>query len=435
MAGARRRPLALSLYSALTPLLASVAWKRVRRKLELGGTDPARFRERQGRATLARPDGPLIWFHAASVGESLSVLRLIAHMGTVDPTLHFLITSGTATSGAVLSHRLPPRTMHQFAPLDTRAAMRRFLAHWHPEAGIFVESELWPHMIEEADASGVPLALINARISDNSARNWRRFAGTARHIMGHFRLIHCQDARTEAHLHALGLKQAQTGGNLKAASGPAPYDAKSLAALRAQLGDRPLWVASSTHPGEEEIVLAAHKTLLKTHPDLLLILVPRHPERAEAIMAAGTDAIPAWRRRSADGDFEPETQVYLADTMGETGLWYMLSPIVFLGGSLTPVGGHNPYEPTHAGAAVLHGPLYANFAQAYAEFHAHGGVTEVTKQDDMARHVAQLLDEPQTLESARENARSFAAGQTGFLDDIATRLTTTLLGGQASCRS
>jgi len=151
MPGARRRPLALSLYSALTPLLASVAWKRVRRKLELGGTDPARFRERQGRATLARPDGPLIWFHAASVGESLSVLRLIAHMGTVDPTLHFLITSGTATSGAVLSHRLPPRTMHQFAPLDTRTAMRRFLAHWHPEAGIFVESELWPHMIEEAE--------------------------------------------------------------------------------------------------------------------------------------------------------------------------------------------------------------------------------------------------------------------------------------------
>ncbi|WP_259400224.1 3-deoxy-D-manno-octulosonic acid transferase [Roseovarius sp. SCSIO 43702] len=419
--------MALWLYSGLAPFIARAAWGGVRRKLTAGGTDPARFRERLGHATAPRPEGRLLWFHAASVGESLSILRLIEHMGARDPDLSFLITSGTATSGAVLSKRLPPRTIHQFAPLDTRAALRRFLAHWHPDAGLFVESELWPHMIEEADAAGVPLGLVNARISDASARGWRRFAGSARHILGHFRLIHCQDIRTEQHLRTLGLDHARAGGNLKAASGPAPFDAAELDALHARLGARPVWVASSTHPGEEEIVLAAHRQLLVAHPDLLLILVPRHPDRAGAIMAAGTDMIPTWHRRSTDGAFEPSSQVYIADTMGETGLWYALAPIVFLGGSLTPVGGHNPYEPAHAGAVVLHGPLYANFAQAYAEIDAHGGGVEVRDAPEMADQIRHFLTDRQALDNAREKSRDFARAQTEILDDMATRITAALL--------
>ena len=358
------RPWPLTLYSGLTRLLGPVAYRRVAAKLSAHGTDTARIPERMGRATLTRPEGPLMWFHAASVGESLSVLALIAHMGQQDKALGFLITSGTATSGEVLARRLPPRTLHQFAPLDTRPAMERFLDHWQPDAGVFVESELWPHMIGMSAARNVPLALINARISQRSARGWRRFAGTARHVLRNFALIHCQDGATAQVLQSLGLPQAEAGGNLKSASGPAPYDPKVLKAMQKAVGNRPIWVASSTHPGEEKIVLATHSALLKDHPDLLLILVPRHPERAEDVLGMTHGMTCA--RRGAGEALTPDTQIYLADTMGETGLWYALAPIVFLGGSLTPVGGHNPFEPAHADVALLHGPLYANFAGAYA---------------------------------------------------------------------
>ena len=194
-------PLPVRLYAAAANLIAPLAYRRVAAKLRAHGTDPVRFRERMGKPTAKRPDGPLIWFHAASVGESLSVLRLITHMGETNPGWHFLLTSGTATSAEIVAKRLPPRCTHQFAPLDARRAMRRFLAHWEPSAAIFVESELWPQMLQMTRAAGIPLALLNARISDRSARNWKKFPATSRHLMGHFNVIHTQDARTTAHLH------------------------------------------------------------------------------------------------------------------------------------------------------------------------------------------------------------------------------------------
>lgn len=426
----RRRPALLGLYSTLTRALAPLAWRRVQRKLAANGADPARISERLGRTALPRPAGRLIWFHAASVGESVSVLRLIDHLGQSDPNLRFLITSGTATSADVLARRLPKRTQHQFAPLDTREALRRFLAHWHPDLGVFVESELWPHMIEMAYAHDVPLALINARISDRSARGWKRFGRTARYLLSHFSIIHCQDQRTADHFHDLGLRRARAGGNLKAAAGALPYDAAVLTRLRGVIGTRPLWVASSTHPGEEETVLAAHAEILKSRPDALLILVPRHPERAREILEKGTAVIPTWSRRSTDMPISAKTQVYLADTMGETGLWYALAPIVFLGGSLTPVGGHNPYEPAAAGAAVLHGPLYANFTEAYAAFDTHGGALEVADAGALSEAVLGLMSDSQALDTMRENARSFAQSQTQILDEIGAALLSLLATGR-----
>lgn len=413
-----RRPALLGLYSTLTRALAPLAWRRVRRKLSANGADPARLTERLGRATLPRPDGRLIWFHAASVGESVSVLRLIDHLGQRDPELHFLITSGTATSADVIARRLPKRTRHQFAPLDSREALHRFLDHWRPDLGVFVESELWPHMIEMAHGRDVPLALINARISDRSARGWKRFGRVARYLLAHFSLIHCQDQRTADHFHDIGVTHARAGGNLKAAAGALPYDTATLDALRQTIGDRPVWIASSTHPGEEEIILAAHAKVLAARPDALLILVPRHPDRACDILEMGTDVIPTWCRRSTDTPILPETQVYLADTMGETGLWYALCPIVFLGGSLAPVGGHNPYEPAQAGAAVLHGPLYANFAETYASFHAHGGAVELADSEAISAVVLSLMDDRQALDDMREKSISFARSQGEILEEI-----------------
>ncbi|WP_306115273.1 MULTISPECIES: 3-deoxy-D-manno-octulosonic acid transferase [unclassified Roseovarius] len=407
-------------------LIAPLAYRRVAAKLRAHGTDPARFRERMGHATAPRPDGTVIWFHAASVGESLSVLRLIAHMGELHPGWHFLLTSGTATSAEIVGRRLPPRCTHQFAPLDARRAMRRFLDHWHPSAAIFVESELWPQMLQMTRAAGIPLALLNARISDRSARNWKRFPATSQHLMGHFSVIHTQDARTTDHLHDLGLTHAYTGQNLKSVSGPLPFDAVEKSRLEGAVGGRPIWVASSTHSGEDEIMIAAQKTLLRTCPDLLLILVPRHPDRARTIAALIDDADLISHRRSAGQGPSEETQVYLADTLGETGLWYALSPITCLCGSFTPVGGHNPYEPAYAGSAVLHGPLYANFAQTYADFDANGGAREVKDTSELAREVNTLLTDVAARDAMQEKSRAFAAAQDDMLDTITETLTRAL---------
>jgi len=417
-----RRPLPLRLYTVAANLLAPVVFNRVKVKMRAQGTPPARYRERMGHATQPRRDGPLVWFHAASVGESLSVLRLIGHMAQAHDDWHFLITSGTATSGKVLADRLPPRCTHQFAPLDSGRAVARFLVHWRPDLAVFVESEFWPQMLTKTHASGARMALLNARISDTSARNWTRFATTARHLLGVFSLIHCQDKRTEAHLRALGLDHAQVGQNLKSLSGPLPVDSAALQTMQAALGDRPVWVASSTHPGEDDIMLAAHQRLLADHPDLLLILVPRHPERAGQIKTLITQTGLSHAQRSTGAMPGAGDQVYLADTLGETGLWYALSPITCLCGSFVPVGGHNPYEPAHAGSALVHGPLYANFADTYSELDSAHASTQVQDAAELADAVTHWLDKPPALQDARDRAARFAAAQEDALDALALDL-------------
>lgn len=415
-------PLPVWLYFAASNIVAPLAYRRVAAKLDAQGISPARQKERRGRATAARPKGRLVWFHAASVGESLSVLRLIDHLGQALPDASFLLTSGTATSAQIVARRLPPRTQHQFAPLDASRPLRRFLRNWHPDAAIFVESELWPQMLSRTHDAGIPLALINARISDGSARNWKRFPETARFLMNHFQMIHCQDQRTADHLHDLGLTQAEAGQNLKSLAGPLPYDTGALTELQTKIGNRPLWLASSTHPGEDEIVLAAHQSVLQNHPDALLVLVPRHPERADTIAKQITDAGLTQARRSNGDSLTDKTQVYLADTLGETGLWYALSPITCLCGSFTPVGGHNPYEPAHAGSAILHGPLYANFAKTYPELDSAGAAVEVANADALATELDTLLTSPERLATIRQNALSFAAAQDDVLDAFAETL-------------
>ncbi|MCQ0092602.1 3-deoxy-D-manno-octulosonic acid transferase [Roseovarius sp. M141] len=402
--------------------MAPLAYRRVRRKLAAHGTDPARIRERLGHATLPRPDGPLLWLHAASVGESLSVLRLIAQLGQMHPALNFLLTSGTATSAQMLSTRLPPRCQHQFAPLDSPSCVGRFLDHWRPDAGVFVESEMWPGMLRSAARRGVPLALLNARISDRSARGWARLGGTARYLLSLFTMIHCQDARTARHLTALGATDARHGANLKAMAGPLPCDAAALADLRARIGNRPVWTTASTHPGEEDVALSAHRALLTTHPGALMILVPRHPDRADGIAQMIRETGLTYTRRSAGGMPGAQDQVYLADTLGELGLWYALAPVACIAGSFTPVGGHNPFEAAHAGAAVLHGPLYANFADAYAQMDAAGAARQVADADDLGATLRGLFSAPADLRAIQDSARQFAATQDDQLAALATTL-------------
>jgi 3-deoxy-D-manno-octulosonic-acid transferase len=419
-------PLPVRLYGVAANLIAPLAYRRVRAKLEAQGTPANRIKERMGRATAERPKGRLVWFHAASVGESLSVLRVIRELGDRHPDLSFLITSGTATSAQIVAKRLPPRTQHQFAPLDSRRAMARFLDHWRPDAGVFVESELWPNMLRGARARGIPLALINARISESSAKNWKRLTATAQHLLGHFTLIHCQDARTAGHFHDIGLAHADPGVNLKSLSGALPHDADDLARLRDVIGNRPLWLAASTHPGEDAVMIEAHKALLEHLPKALLILVPRHPERAEKIEAQLTEAGLTCARRATGMPLEDTTEVYLADTLGEMGLWYALSPITCLCGSFTPVGGHNPYEPAQAGSALLHGPLYANFSETYAELAAQDAATEVADAKALTNALIPLFTDKHALDSRRAASHAFAARQADALQGFAQTLSKAL---------
>lgn len=396
-------------------------------KLRAQGVPVRRAHEKLGHATQDRQgSGPLIWLHAASVGESLSVLALITRMGMILPRAQFLITSGTATSAALVAQRMPPRTQHQFAPLDAPGPLKRFLRHWQPDAAIFVESELWPQMLRRTHATGAKMALVNARLSDKSVETWRKHPKMARYLFGVFDLILTQNdamAHKMVSMHAPSDRVAG-GINLKSMAGPLPVDEDALFDARAALGHRPVWAASSTHDGEENAIFQAHKALLKEIPDLCLILAPRHPERGDAVEALVTAAGLTCTRRSR-GD-APGGQVYLADTLGELGLWYAMSDIVFLGGSLLPIGGHNPFEVAQAGAAVLSGTHVSAFAETYAQLETEGAAQFVEDGDDLTATLSKLLSNPEDLAKMTDAAKRFVAAQDDQLDGIAARLVSVL---------
>ncbi|MEP4981630.1 3-deoxy-D-manno-octulosonic acid transferase [Ascidiaceihabitans sp.] len=409
-------------YAAATALALPFAARARVKKLRRAGISAHRAHEVLGHATERRPGGTLIWFHAASVGESLSVLSLITAMGRALPLARFLITSGTPTSATLIAKRMPPRCQHQFVPLDGPGPLKRFLRAWRPDAFVLVESELWPNMLVHIRKAGVPMALVNARLSERSLKRWAKRPKTARFLLEGFSLVFAQTNALADQLIALGTQPDKTrkGVDLKSLSAPLPVHGKSLSDVQHALGPRPVWAACSTHPGEEQEVLTAHISLLETQPDLCLILAPRHPERGLEVAKLVTDLGLSLSRRST-GDI-PQAQVYLADTLGELGLWYTLAPFVFLGGSLKPIGGHNPYEPAHMGAAVLSGVHVNNFADTYAKLEAAGGARLVSSGANLAQLAQDWFEHPVALTQARQAARDFAGGQADTLDSIANAL-------------
>ncbi|PJE29760.1 3-deoxy-D-manno-octulosonic-acid transferase [Pseudooceanicola antarcticus] len=411
------------LYCGLAAAASPLAWRRVRAKLQAEGIAPDRMAERMGRATLARPEGQLFWFHAASVGESVSALALIEKVLELNPGAHALVTTGTAGSAQVLAKRLPERALHQFAPLDTARALRRFFRHWRPDAGIFVESELWPQMIVRARATGMRLALVNARLSKSSLRNWRRFGTTFRFLLDQFCLIRTQDEATLEALLELGADRSRVarGPNLKSMISPPPAPAQVLAELAPQF-NKLFWAAAATHPGEEDAVIEAHLAAREAlgRPDLQLLLIPRHPHRAAEIAAMIRDRGLSVSQRSRGQ--APGGDVYLADTLGEMGLWYSLSPLAFLGGSLVPVGGHTPYEPACFGTPILHGPHYENFAEVYAAFDQSGAARQIEDAAELGREVARLLADGTELARMSEIARGLADGRGARITHVAEEL-------------
>lgn len=389
------RSLALGLYRAWSAGAGRrFAERKLRDRVAEGKEDAARLDERRGIASCPRPEGPLIWMHAASVGESLALLELIRQTLEDREDLTILVTTGTVTSAAVMADRLPHRALHQFVPLDARDFVRSFLDHWRPDVAVWTESELWPALICETHDRAIPMLLLNARMSKASHDRWRFLRGMVRSLLGRFDRALVQDDLTEIYLRRLGLppERMEVTGTLKEGAAALPVKDTELAAMRAEIGGRPVWVAASTHPGEETKVLEAHRIACKTNPRLLLILVPRHPGRGDEI--AGTLVADGWSftRRSAGEGPEAEAPVYLADTVGELGLWYRLAPVSFVGGSWEPIGGHNPFEPAALGSAILHGPYVTNFVDIYQR------LTEA--------RAARLVSAPQTLAEAVDDLLS-----------------------------
>ncbi len=382
----------------------------LKRRVRQGKEDPARLEERFGAASLARPEGPLVWIHAASVGESLTGLVLAEALRERNPDIQVLITTVTTTAAAMLETRAVPGVSHQYAPLDLPGAARRFLDHWRPDLGIWIESELWPTLILEASDRGIPLILANARISARSASRWRRFApGAAESLLGRFGAILAQTPEVAARFVGLGAtpRTVSTAGNLKSEAGPPPHDPAELKKMRKALAGRPVWLAASTHAGEEAMMAAVQKRLAETAPDLTLILAPRHPERGEA---AARDS-GAYGRRSL-GDLPDRPGIYLADTLGEMGLWMRLAPVAVMGGSFAlPGGGHNPMEPASLGAAVVTGPLTHNAEADYARLTAAGGAMQIESAEKLTFAVSLLL-----AEGAAEAKRMGAAAKEAAME-------------------
>jgi 3-deoxy-D-manno-octulosonic-acid transferase len=406
-----------SLYRFATILGGPFIRLYLARRLARGKEDPKRFGERLGRPGLARPPGRLLWCHGASVGETIGALPLLHRLARERAGLTLLVTSGTRTAAAMLAERLPPGAMHAYVPVDRPAWVRRFLDHWQPDAAIWMESELWPNLLAETARRGVPMALVNGRLSARSHRNWRRLPGWARTVIGRFALVLVPDQVQAERFRSLGATDVRVVGNVKAAVPAAAPDPADLALLLEALGSRPRWIAASTHPGEDERALDAHARLRCTHPDLLLVIVPRHPERGAAVAGLAEAAgLPAVRRTSGRSP-TPDRAVYVGDTMGEMALYLHLADIVLMGGSFdVGRGGHNPLEPAQAGAAILHGPDMANFAGVAGRMAAAGAAERVDDSAALAAAVGRLLDDPAERARRGAAARAVADAEAGALE-------------------
>jgi 3-deoxy-D-manno-octulosonic-acid transferase len=393
----------------------------LRRRVARGKEIAARLPEREGIDPAPRPDGRLLWLHAASVGESQSILPVIDHL-VQEPGLTVLVTTGTVTSATLLANqtgRFPAgHVLHRFVPLDVPAWAARFLDHWRPDAAAFVESELWPNLLTACRRRGVKLMLVNGRMSARSMRGWARAPGFARAVMQSFERVHPQSVADGERLLALGARTLEPAGNLKLAAPPLPADPAILAGLKRTVGDRPIWLAASTHPGEEDVAVEVHRILAPSHPRLLTVLAPRHPERGVALAAS----ILAPRRSAGEGPVA--AGIWIADTMGELGLLYRLARVVFMGKSLAgQAGGQNPLEPARLGCAIATGPATANFADSVQRLQDAGGLTVVADGTALATWVDAMLCDPDARRAAGEAAQRASSGES----DLPARIAASLL--------
>lgn len=384
----------LSLYLFLTDWFVPLANRKLLSRLKQGKEDPNRLNERRGIPNYKRPNGELIWFHAASVGESLSLLEIIDSILEERPLTNILITTGTKTSADLISARISARTIHQYIPIDVRPFVKTFLNHWKPDIAIFTESELWPCLIATTYSVKIPLILLNAKMSKKSFLRWRWIKGLISGLLRSFDIILAQDIQTANFLSKFNKSNNNiiVTGSLKENAKPLPHDEQTRIAFTKKIGVRPIWLAASTHEKEEEIVAQAHSIARRFSRRLLLIIAPRHPSRGPQISTELSNL--GWKvsLRSRGDIIDGLTEIYIADTLGEMGLWYRISPISFLGGSLVPIGGHNPYEPAALGSAIIHGPHITKAIEAYSAFQTSKASLEIQNSEQLSGAIIELLN-------------------------------------------
>ncbi len=386
-----------AIYKLTSQVFATRAPAYLHKRVELGKEDSERLSERYGIASQPRPEGTLLWIHAASVGEARSVLALIHTLLEKHLTWNILVTTGTLSSAKIIAAELPANAMHQYMPLDVPAWVKAFLDHWKPDAVVWVEQEIWPNMLKEIHTRGIPAVLANGRLTESSFKRWLWIKSMARDLLAPFKRIYAQSMYDAGRLAKLSGHEVLVKGNLKYAAEPLPFNPVLLDTLRKEIGNRPIWMASSTHMGEEYAIAEAHKIVLDARPDALLIIVPRHPDRGEQITHDLEELGFHTARRSLNEPVLADTQVYLADTFSELGLFYRLCDIVFMGGSLMPVGGHNLIEPAQLECAVLYGPHMENFREIKELFERHNGSIPIKSAQELGDQVVALVNDPDRI--------------------------------------
>ena len=404
--------LGLATYRGLLAGAAPVLKHLLNKRVRTGKEDPDRVDERFGIASAPRPDGELVWLHAVSVGESLIALALAKALVNERDTLSVLITTNTRTSAELVAAQSSERLIHQFIVLDHARWVERFLAHWQPDLAVFTESELWPNLIVQTQANGVPMALVNARMNDRSIKGWTRFKTTAARLLNGFDWIGAADQRTAEGLQTLTGCSPALIGNLKLDLAPAPVDADALNALRAAISERPVVTMASTHAGEEALICEAFNQVLQSNPDALMILAPRHPERANDVIATLTAHHLAFSQRSVDRLPDIEKPVFLADTLGEMALWHSVSPVsVICGSFIDGIGGHNPIEASQLGSQIITGPYTASFDDVYAAYDAYDARQIADYAQSLSLAISALFNQQaRTADAAQQAIASLSGG-------------------------
>lgn len=415
-----RLPAGLRIYRLLSAAAGPFSPILLARRAKRGKEIRQRLAERRGESRIARPDGPMVWLHGASVGELASVLPLIERIRARG--ILMLVTTGTVTSGGLAEQRLPRGVVHQFMPLDVPRFVRRFLDHWQPDLALFVESDLWPNMMIEASARGIPMVLINGRLSENSFQRWRRLPNSIADLLQRLDLCLTGTASDAARFSELGAAQVVSTGNLKLDVPAPPADAAALTTLQDAIRERPVIAAASTHVGEEGAIVETHSRLRSNFPGVLTLIAPRHPERgpgvAEIAAAAGLSVALRSRRELPNHT----TDVYVADTVGELGLIYRLAPAVFIGGSLVKHGGQNPIEAAKLRTAILHGPHVWNFSEIYSALDSVHGAELVSDSERLTAHFAAWLSDPDACARVAEAGCTVVENLGGALDRTLTSL-------------
>lgn len=407
-------PVLLYSYVALTWVMLPFMWLLFRLRAAKGREDATRLNERKGLASRPRPAGKLIWFHAASVGEVNSVLPLIEtflNKNTSDVSV--LLTSGTLTSAQIVSGKQIERLIHQYVPVDQPLYAERFLKHWHPDMAVFVESELWPNLLRKTAKRSIPIILVNARMSGPSFSNWSKAPDTIKEIMSLFTAILAQDELSKERIAKLGGVNIYAPGNLKLDAPPLAVNQSKLDQAEQWFAGRRRWLAASTHNGEETQIAQTHLALAEDMPDLLTVIVPRHPQRGDSIRKDLETFGLKVCQRSKNEVPEQDCNIYLADTLGELGLFYRICGTAFIGGSIIPHGGQNPIEAALIGCAIITGPYTDNFTSVYDHFIENEGVFKIRDQIELTSTVNRLIKSKSLSQAMKQKALETAGSHGG----------------------